>query len=56
VRTNQANLHRIMDAVRAARHRLEELKLENPEDVAATIAEIHGSVPWDTAFEVEEIS
>jgi hypothetical protein len=56
VRTNQANMQRIMDAVRAARHRLEELKVENREDIAAAIADIHNSVPWSSAFEVEEVA
>ena len=29
---------------------------ENPEDLAAAIAEIHASVPWDSAYEVEEVA
>jgi hypothetical protein len=56
IRTNAASMGRIWEAVRAARHQLEMLKLENPEDVAAAIAEIHDSVPWSSAYEVTEVA
>jgi hypothetical protein len=51
-RSNAAAFGRIVIAVRTARGRLEQLKLQHVDDVGAVIADIEASVPWSDLGEL----
>lgn len=56
VRTNQAGIRRILDGLSQAREQLEALKLEAPDDLAASIAPIEASVPWEAIDDLQDVT